>query len=214
MTEDQLAVAIAETTTAMLWMGDSKGQCLFLSRALRRFWGVDSDRIENFDGSSTLHLDDVDMLAAPFGRAMTNHTPFSVEARYRRADGSFRSMRTEANPRFDHQGSFLGITGVNIDVTEQRQAEEQSRCLNHRTKNLLAVVQAIARNTSRSIESFLDTFSSRLAGLAASNNLLVSKDWSAVSLGALVGGQFDTIGVAQRLAGMPATCANHRDGIA
>jgi len=203
MTDDQLAVAIAETTPAMLWMGDSKGQCLFLSRALRRFWGVDPERIETFDWSSTLHPDDVDMLAAPFGRAMADHTPFSVEARYRRADGSFRIMRTEANPRFDHQGSFLGMTGVNIDVTEQRQAEEQSRYLmgelNHRTKNLLTVVQAIARNTAGTTdtESFLDTFSARLAGLAASNNLLVSTDWSAVSLGDLVAGQLDTIGVAQ-----------------
>jgi PAS domain S-box-containing protein len=203
MTDDQLAVAIAETTPAMLWMGDAEGRCLFLSRALRRFWGVDPHHLDDFDWSSTLHPDDVELLAAPFGQAMAQHTPFSVEARYKRADGTFRIMRTEANPRFDQDGRFLGMTGVNTDVTEQRDAEEQARYLmgelNHRTKNLLTVVQAIARNTARSTdtESFLDTFSSRLAGLAASNDLLVSKDWSAVSLGALVGGQFDTIGVAQ-----------------
>ncbi|MBU1336017.1 MAG: PAS domain-containing protein [Alphaproteobacteria bacterium] len=203
MTDDQLAVAIAETTPAMLWMGDAEGRCLFLSRALRRFWGVDPHHLDDFDWSSTLHPDDVELLAAPFGQAMAQHTPFSVEARYKRADGTFRIMRTEANPRFDQDGRFQGMTGVNTDVTEQRDAEEQARYLmgelNHRTKNLLTVVQAIARNTARSTdtESFLDTFSSRLAGLAASNDLLVSKDWSAVSLGALVGGQFDTIGVAQ-----------------
>ena len=203
MTDDQLAIAIAETTPAMLWMGDAEGRCLFLSGALRRFWGVDPDRLEDFDWSSTLHQDDVELLAAPFSQAMAQHTPFSVEARYKRADGLFRIMRTESNPRFDGDGRFLGMTGVNVDVTEQRDAEVQSRYLmgelNHRTKNLLTVVQAIARNTARSTdtESFLDTFSCRLAGLAASNNLLVSKDWSVVSLGDLVGGQFDSIGVAQ-----------------
>ena len=203
MTADQLAIAIAETTPAMLWMGDAEGRCLFLSGALRRFWGVDPDRLEDFDWSSTLHQDDVELLAAPFSQAMAQHTPFAVEARYKRADGLFRIMRTESNPRFDGDGRFLGMTGVNVDVTEQRDAEVQSRYLmgelNHRTKNLLTVVQAIARNTARSTdtESFLDTFSCRLAGLAASNNLLVSKDWSVVSLGDLVGGQFDSIGVAQ-----------------
>ncbi|MFD1940723.1 sensor histidine kinase [Paradevosia shaoguanensis] len=203
MTDDQLAIAIAETTPAMLWMGDAEGRCLFLSGALRRFWGVDPDRLEDFDWSSTLHQDDVELLAAPFSQAMAQHTPFAVEARYKRADGLFRIMRTESNPRFDGDGRFLGMTGVNVDVTEQRDAEVQSRYLmgelNHRTKNLLTVVQAIARNTARSTdtESFLDTFSCRLAGLAASNNLLVSKDWSVVSLGDLVGGQFDSIGVAQ-----------------
>ena len=203
MTDDQLAVAIAETTPAMLWMGDAEGRCLFLSGALRRFWGVDPDHLGDFNWSSTLHPDDVELLSAPFGQAMAQHTPFSVEARYKRADGIFRIMRTEANPRFDQDGRFLGMTGVNTDVTEQRNAEEQARYLmgelNHRTKNLLTVVQAIARNTARSTDTgaFLDTFSSRLAGLAASNDLLVSKDWSAVSLSALVGGQFEIIGVAQ-----------------
>lgn len=202
MTDIQLAIAVAETTPAMLWMGDAQGRCEFLSGALRRFWGVDPDRLEDFDWSSTLHPDDVEVLAAPFGHAMAHHTPFSVEARYKRADGIYRVMRTEANPRFDQDGRFQGMTGVNSDVTEQRNAEEQSRYLmgelNHRTKNLLAVVQAIARNTARSAdpESFLDTFSSRLSGLASSNDLLVAKDWSAVSLGDLVAGQFDIIGVA------------------
>jgi two-component sensor histidine kinase len=84
------------------------------------------------------------------------------------------------------------MTGVNNDVTDQRLAEEHSRYLmgelNHRTKNLLTVVQAIARNTARAMtpNDFLDTFASLLAGLAASNDLLVSKDWSSVLIQDLV----------------------------
>jgi len=34
-------------------------------------------------------------------KAMADHEPFKVEARYRRADGVFRTMRTEARPRLD-----------------------------------------------------------------------------------------------------------------
>lgn len=200
MYEDELAIAVAETTPAMLWMGDENGRCLFLNRALRQFWGVDPEDLGSFDWFATLHPDDVAMLQAPFTQAMQDHAPFTVEARYRRADGSFRIMRTQANPRFDETGRFLGMTGVNTDVTDQRSAEEQSRYLmgelNHRTKNLLAVVQAIARSTARSTlpESFLDTFAARLGGLAASNNLLVAQDWSSVHLEDLVMGQLRTIG--------------------
>jgi PAS domain S-box-containing protein len=200
MDDHELAIAVAETTPAMLWMGDENGRCLFLNRALRKFWGVDPEDLGSFDWFATLHPDDVEMLQAPFAEAMQNHAPFTVEARYRRADGTFRIMRTQANPRFDETGRFLGMTGVNTDVTDQRSAEEQSRYLmgelNHRTKNLLTVVQAIARNTARSTlpESFLDTFAARLGGLAASNDLLVGKDWSSVDLGDLVVGQLRTIG--------------------
>lgn len=40
MHQDELAIAVAETTPAMLWMGDEDGRCLFLNGALRKFWGV------------------------------------------------------------------------------------------------------------------------------------------------------------------------------
>ncbi|WP_072343580.1 sensor histidine kinase [Devosia enhydra] len=199
MIEDEFAIAVAETTPAMLWMGDALGRCVFLNSALRRFWGVDPQHLDQFDWTSTLHPDDIELLSKPFGEAMAAHTPFTIEARYKRADGVFRIMRTEANPRFGHDGAFLGMTGLNIDVTEQRHAEQQSRYLmgelNHRTKNLLAVVMAIARATAKSTDPqrFLDTFSSRLSGLASSNDLLVARDWSSVSLSDLVTSQLQTI---------------------
>ena len=200
MHQDELAIAVAETTPAMLWMGDEDGRCLFLNGALRKFWGVNPAKLDEFDWTSTLHPQDVELLQKPFINAMNEQAPFVVEARYRRADGIYRIMRTEANPRFDSTGQFLGMTGLNTDVTDQRIAEEQSRYLmgelNHRTKNLLTVIQAIARNTARttSPEAFLDAFGARLGGLAASNDLLVSKDWASVLIRDLVFGQLQTIG--------------------
>ena len=108
MTEHELAIAVAETTPAVLRMGDENGFCLFLNGALRRFWGVDPERLDDFDWSSTLHPDDVQVLQESFAQAMRDHTAFSIEARYRRADGVFRTMRTEANPRFDEAGASWG----------------------------------------------------------------------------------------------------------
>lgn len=192
----ELALAIAESSPAMLWMGDATGRCVFLNAALRRFWGVNPERLEDFDWSSTLHPDDVEMLSGPFSEAMQTHTPFAVQARYRRADGVFRTMRTEANPRRAADGTFLGMTGVNIDITDQLAAEEHNQLLmgelNHRTKNILAVVQAVARQTARSAppDQFLATFDARLHGLAASNDLLLRNDWTGgIELAELVAAQ-------------------------
>jgi PAS domain S-box-containing protein len=189
---EEFVHAIADTSPAMLWMGDAEGKCVFLNGALRRFWGVDPTTFAEFDWSATLHPDDVDMLAGPFAEAMAAHTAFAVEARYRRADGVYRTMRTEANPRFGAGGTFLGMTGVNTDITDQLMAEEHTqflmRELNHRTKNILAVVQAVARQTARSSapDAFLETFDARLMGLSASNDLLLRNDWSGVLLDDLV----------------------------
>lgn len=64
--------------------------------------------------------------------------------------------------------------------------------LTHRTKNLMAVVEAIARQTLRSAtssEDFQHRFAQRIAGLAVSHDLLVHRDWKGVPLYDLVAGQ-------------------------
>lgn len=183
---EELVRAMAEQSPAMLWMGDENGACVFLNAALRRFWGVNPERLEEFDWFTTVHPDDVAALAGQFDKAMVAHVPFVVEARYRRADGVYRTLRTEANPRFTGDGRFIGMTGVNIDVTDQLVAEAHGRFLmgelNHRTKNLLAVVQALARQTLRGVTTrpVLDDFDHRLHALGASNDLLLQNEWSGV----------------------------------
>lgn len=191
----EFVAAMAETSPAMLWMGDADGKCMFLNAALRRFWGVNPTNFAEFDWTSTLHPDDVTKLGEPFGKAMAEQASFEVEARYRRADGEWRTMRTLANPRFAEDGRFLGMTGVNIDITDQLVAEEHTRLLmaelNHRTKNILSVAQAIARRTARdaSPEDFIHSFSARLMGLSACNDLLLRTDWSGVGLDELAEAQ-------------------------
>ncbi len=119
--------ALVESAPAMLWLGDQNGHCIFLNSELRRFWGVGSVDLSEFDWNSTVHPDDQAGMAEPYMQAMASRSPFEVEARYRRYDGVFRIMRTSARPRFSTDGVFLGMAGVNTDVTEQRQAEEALR---------------------------------------------------------------------------------------
>ena len=80
--------------------------------------------MSDFDWSTSLHPDDAQALYAVFGQAMREHAPFTVEARYRRYDGQYRLIRTDAQPRFDASGAFLGMIGVNVDITETRLAEQ------------------------------------------------------------------------------------------
>lgn len=192
---EELCRAVAENSPAMLWMGDENGKCVFLNQAQRDFWGIDPQDLSTFDWTATTHPDDIETLAAPFVRAMAERTPFTVAARYLRADGVYRTLRTQANPRFDRDGTFLGMTGVNTDITDQLVAEERTRMLmgelNHRTKNILSVVQAVARQTAKRVspEDFLRAFENRLMGLAASNDLLLRSDWTGVELSELVDAQ-------------------------
>jgi two-component sensor histidine kinase len=63
------------------------------------------------------------------------------------------------------------------------------RELTHRSKNLLAVIQAMARQTARhagSVDGFLTQFGARLQALAASHDLLVRESWYGASLPELI----------------------------
>ena len=63
--------------------------------------------------------------------------------------------------------------------------------VNHRAKNLLAVVQAVARQTAKTGDpgTFIERLSDRIAGLAASQDLLVSKEWKGIEIADLVRAQ-------------------------
>jgi len=99
-------------------------------------------------------------------------------------------------PLLDIDGAVVGVTCAAVDITERRRGEDHLRLvlreLTHRSKNLLAVIQAMARQTARhavSIEAFLDRFGDRLQALATSHDLLIQESWHGVALDELVRSQ-------------------------
>lgn len=84
---------------------------------------------------------------------------------------------------------------------ETAKTVELARELAHRTKNVMAVVSAIARQSLRSakdVQDFASIFEGRLGGLARSLDLLVETDWEGVSLDALVTQQLSSFADAGR----------------
>ena len=118
---------------------------------------------------------------------MQNREKVSVSGRYRNAEGEYRILETEAHPRFACDGTFMGLTGVNIDVTERQRADAQRQLLlaelNHRVKNTLAVVQGLAHQTFRRTDATArKSFEGRLLALAAAHDLLTRSNWESASL--------------------------------
>jgi PAS domain S-box-containing protein len=99
-------------------------------------------------------------------------------------------------PLRNGSGEIVGLSGAAVDVTERKEGEAHLRLLlrelTHRSKNLLAVIQAMARQTARhagSIDAFLAQFGARLQALAASHDLLVRESWYGAALQELVQSQ-------------------------
>ena len=108
----------------------------------------------------------------------------------------------------------FGVVCYFYDMTERKRYERHISLLmdevNHRSKNLLTVVLAIARQTARGDDpsAFAAKLSQRIQGLAASQDLLVKNQWQAIEVSDLVRAQLayfqDMIGNRVLLAGPPA----------
>lgn len=88
---------------------------------------------------------------------------------------------------YEHGGEFGSLAGISLDITYRKTHEERLRMLmresNHRKKNLLAVVMAIARHTvSHQPEDFLQRLQARIHSLAANYDLLINNAWQGVDL--------------------------------
>jgi PAS domain S-box-containing protein len=83
---------------------------------------------------------------------------------------------------------------TNRDITERKDHEKHvqllTREVNHRAKNMLSVVTAIARQTaSTNPKDFVERFSERMQALSASQDLLIRNDWKGVEITDLVRAQ-------------------------
>jgi len=123
------------------------------------------------------------------GEAKRAEVPLEDAPGIRWHDLHIEPLRNEA-------GEVVGLTCASVDVTERKEGEAHLRLLlrelTHRSKNLLAVIQAMARQTARhtgSVETFLTQFGARLQALAASHDLLIRESWYGASLGELVRSQ-------------------------
>jgi PAS domain S-box-containing protein len=127
--------------------------------------------------------------------ALDRGTPHDGEVVIHTATGA-RWYDLHIEPIRSETGAVVGLTCAAVDITERKESEAHLRMLmrelTHRSKNLLAVIQAIARQTARhsgTVDAFIDQFSARLLALARSHDLLVQEGWHGVSLEELVRSQ-------------------------
>jgi PAS domain S-box-containing protein len=115
----------------------------------------------------------------------------SAELMIRTKDGRERlwNFVSSALPtRFDERRLFISVAQ---DVTDQKAHEEQlhvlMREIDHRARNMLSLVQVIARKTAaREPEDFIERFTGRIQALAANQDLLARNDWQGVDAEDLV----------------------------
>jgi PAS domain S-box-containing protein len=134
-----------------------------------------------------IHPDDRDAVKAAWTRAVDKRGVYEAEFRIRRHDGVTRWVRDQGRFVAGGLGQPDYLSGLMLDITERKRAEEAQSLLieelNHRVKNMLTTVQAIALQSLNGPRgSDQDRFLSRIQALATCHNLLTRRSWEGAHL--------------------------------
>jgi PAS domain S-box-containing protein len=160
-------------------------------------YGLPEETVEltRDEGRALVHPDDVGRLEEEHQQAVERRRrEFVSEFRIVRAnDCQTRWIETRNAVAYDDAGHPLRMTGVSIDVSERKQSENHQALLiaelDHRVKNVLACVTAIAHHASlgtRTTDEFLPALGGRIQSLANAHALLSNSRWQGVDLTELV----------------------------
>jgi PAS domain S-box-containing protein len=116
-----------------------------------------------------------------------------------RNDGTLIDVAVTVSPVRDASGRIVGASKIVRDITDKRQTRDQLHTLlaevNHRSKNLLSLVQAIARQMTRQGHQLdLDRFLERLQALTGNQDLLIQNGWRFIPLADLIRSQLRSFG--------------------
>jgi PAS domain S-box-containing protein len=116
---------LAESTSVIVWTSDPDGNIVVDSPTWRRFTGQTVEQWTGGAGFDPLHPEDREPVREAWARAVRNRRPFEAEYRLRRHDGIYVPMAVTAAPVLNDDGTIREWVGTNVDITRDRQLEEE-----------------------------------------------------------------------------------------
>ena len=179
--------ALVRASAQIVWTRDARGELIGDCAGWREFTGQSIEGLKCGGWMQAIHPADRGGVMAAWQEALRTKKTFSLEYRLHHAEMGYRWTAVKAVP-LTANGEVLEWVGMNTDIDERRRWEDHTQFvmkeLSHRTKNLLAVIYSMARQSAKhaSSEDFLADFSERILGLSRSHDLLVTSNWTGVPL--------------------------------
>jgi PAS domain S-box-containing protein len=182
------------------WQYDPRRRVVSGDTRFKDIFDVTSEEVPLVDEiMKRVHPDDAERVWVDIQAALdpADAKTYGHEYRIQRSDGEVRWLEAHGLAYFEgvgHERRAVAGIGTVADITERKEREERERLLmreiNHRTKNMLSVVEAIARQTAAtSPEDFIERFSDRIHALSVNQDLLIRNEWRGVEIEDLVRAQ-------------------------
>lgn len=184
----------AEASSDLIWIRDAGSlQLEYLSPAFEAIYGqsrqaeLSGDTLQRW--TDLIHPEDRERTLAGVERIRAGERAMSAFRIVRVSDGETRWIENTDFPLLDEQGHVQRVAGLAKDVTEARRSAARLEVLvaelQHRTRNLLGVVAAVAAKTLGEGEH-VKAYQARLSALGRAQGLLSQSGSDTVEVGALV----------------------------
>ncbi len=152
-----------------------------------------------------LHPDDVDELRMAMAQLAKGARSYEAEFRINRPNGETRWCVGTAAATVDKDGHVVRVSGVTIDITERKLAEQRQNLLaqevDHRAKNALALAQSIVRLTrGEDVRAYIAAVEGRINALARVHTILSLSSWQGAGIRRLVDEELAPYSIADQIA--------------
>src|SRR5438477_228552 len=123
-TEDALRRAV-DTTPAFIHTARPDGYLDYFNRGWLDFLGKSLEEVCGWRWTESVHPEDVATIVQKWHAALASGEPFEIEARVRRADGSYRAFLHRKLPLRDEHGNIVKWFGSSLDIEDRKCAEQR-----------------------------------------------------------------------------------------
>lgn len=128
---------MADGTPLIIWVTDDQGKLQFVNQAYCQFFGATIEKLQGDGWQPLVFPEDTSAYVDVFLKCVQERKPFHAQARFLRHDGQWRWIASYGQPIFTHSGTFTGMAGSSLDVTEQKAFQEElGRLVTERTREL------------------------------------------------------------------------------
>src|SRR5689334_1590582 len=199
--EERRSLALVAGNMGSWDWNEASGDCLWDDGQYRIF-GVDRQQfvVSAENVRALIHPDDWDSLQGAIEKLFKERQPAQNEFRVKRPNGEVRWCLGTAAPSLDASGRVVRISGVTVDITDRKEAEERqallAREVDHRARNALAVTQSIVHLTRASnMKGYIAAVNGRIGALSRAHALLSESRWQGADLAKLIDDELAPYGI-------------------
>ena len=184
-----LLSAISEACPDQIYAKDLEFRTIYANSAALRVLNANNIGGTNIPGEKRMiaNPEEFNSIRANDRKVVKTRKTLVAEEVITDVNGIRRVYRTTKSPLFDSEGNLSGLAGVSVDISDIIKSQTREKMLvrevEHRARNLLAVVQGIvALSRADSVAELKDGLAKRIRALAHTNGAIAAANWEGADL--------------------------------